>query len=341
MIKTIIIYVIIIFTAMGCDGAANKKTTFEVDLYPANGSIISGRENINFSYSSKIDFDSVVLMISKKKYLFNKAEKELSYFCGNSFGKIPYMISFYKDSKRDSRSNYFIHNPSKPEYKRLDIIKKISRSGTPHTQGYTIDNGVIYESSGEYGKSYIQKVDLKTMRSIAKTAIDGRFYAEGCTIIGDNLYVLTWMEKTILVFNKNSLKLLKTIPITTDGWGLTTDGEYLYYSDGSQYIYKMSPEDFKILEKTEVFTNDGALSHINEMEWIDGYIYANIFTTNLIAKINPVNGVVKTLYDVTGLWEPKPEYYTEDVMNGIAYDSRTKKIYVTGKKWDIVYEVKF
>lgn len=336
------IYPLILMMLSSCGSAAqSKKALSEVKLYPQNGTTISGRDNINFSYESEIDFDSVVLTISSRKLRFNKGDKKLSYLIGNTYGEVPYTVTFYKDSKRESRSQHFTLTAPKPEYKRIEVIKKIKRSGTPHTQGYTIDNGVIYESSGEYGKSYIQKVDLKTMNSIAKTRIDDRFFAEGCAIIGDEVYVLTWMEKSMLIFNKKTLSLIKTIPITTDGWGLTTDGKYLYYSDGSHNIYKVSPKNCEIIEQIEVRTNDGLLNYINELEWIDGYIYANVFTTNFIAKIDPVSGVVKALYDASGLWTEKPEYQTEDVLNGIAYDKQTGKKYITGKKWDIVYEIEF
>lgn len=333
MIKIISIVSLLLMLVVGCDG------DFEVRLSPNSGAIIAVRDSVLVSYSSPEKFDSVIVTIDKAKYKLSAGVIQKYCKFDTRHGSIAYSTTFYKGKKEQTISRIFTNKPKPPLEKKLEVVNSLSRSGNPHTQGYVIDNGVLYESSGEYGKSYIHKVNLLNMKSEKRVNLEDKYFGEGCAIIGDDLYVLTWQEKTLFKFNKNTLELKDTIPISTDGWGLTTDGTYLYLSDGTQFIYTLSATDYKILNKVAVVTDNGSLYNVNELEWIDGYIYANIFMYEHIAKINPKTGAVETLYNASEIWVPTQDIYDQNVLNGIAYDSETKKIYVTGKKWNTVYEV--
>ena len=336
MINKLVVAVFSLMAIISC-GEAQKKN--EIKTYPSQGSVITSRDVIRYGYESDVVFDSVIMSIGRDKYHVNPKLKFVNCKSNASYGNSSYEFTFYKDGSSQTLKKTFKINPKEPEVKKLKVVRTIKRTNTPHTQGYCIDNGVIYESSGEYEKSYVQRVGLNNMKPIKKVNLDGKYFGEGCAIIGNELFVLTWMEKTAFVYNKTNLSLIKTLPIRTDGWGLTTDGVFLYLSDGTSTIYKLSPKDMSVISKVDVITNNGLLNYINELEWIDGYIYANVFTTEYIAKIDPKSGVVLTLYDASGLWLPLPKNFSEDVLNGIAYDSKTKKVYITGKKWDKVFEV--
>ena len=333
MIKSWNIGLLLTLLMFGCE----KKV--EISLTPISGSTLSITDSVLIGYKSSEVFDSVVVNLNGKT--FNLPTQSGKKYCefNTRYGVIPYVVTFYKKGNTQIEVAEFINKVKAPEEKKIKVEKSFSRTGNPHTQGFVIDNGILYKSSGEYGKSYVHKVDLKSMKSLKRTNLENKYFGEGCAIIGDDLYVLTWMENTMFKFNKHTLELIETIPITTDGWGLTTDGKNLFLSDGTQYIYTLSATDYKILNKVAVVTNNGNLGNINELEWIDGYIYANMFLYEHIAKINPNTGVVETLFDASGLYVPKVKYMGDDVLNGIAYDKKTKKIYITGKKWNKVYEV--
>ena len=340
MINKMVLGVCSLLVAISCGGQGSLKKS-DIEIYPSQGSVVVSQDMIRYGYVSDVIYDSVIMVLGKNRYSINPNIKFVN--CKNDIGhgSCSYKLTFYKDNLNETQKRTFQISPQEPEVKKLKIVRTIKRNNTPHTQGYCIDKGVLYESSGEYGKSYVQKVNLNNMKTISRVNLESRYFGEGCAIIGNELFVLTWMEKTVFVYNKSNLALIRTIPIKTDGWGLTTDGKFLYLSDGTSTIYKLSSKDMSVISKIDVITNNGLLNYINELEWIEGYIYANVFTTEYIAKIDPKTGIVATLYNAAGLWNPLPQNLAEDVLNGIAYDSKTKKTYITGKKWNKVFEVKF
>ncbi len=339
MFRLIYIAIIVCTVAVSCVSTP-KITARDVKTYPQSGAEVKINEAIEFSYSSEKSFDSVVLVLDGKRYSFDHSSKSLNSPTINTYRDIEYNVVFY------NKAGNYVYNgslkcyPQPPSYHNVELISSFEHLDKSHTQGYCIDEGKLYESSGEYGKSYIRVIDLKSRKEIARKNIGDRYFAEGIAVIGDELYLLTWMEKTLFVYDKNTLELKKTLPLDLEGWGLTTDGTYLYLSDGSEYIYTISPKDLTILQKNMVVTNNGAVNYINELEWIDGYIYANVFTTDYIVKINPQTWAIESINYAKDLWVPLPENNTEDVLNGIAYDKQSGKVYITGKKWDKVYEVK-
>lgn len=213
-----------------------------------------------------------------------------------------------------------------------------------YTQGYTFYKGDLYEGTGDptrTGRSRLMKVDLKTGKPLLQKNLSDKFFGEGVTILRDTVYQLTWQEHKVFVYTLKDLKLIKEFDLNTEGWGLTTDGQRLIVSDGSGMLYYYDPATFKLLTKSSIMEGNSETYNLNELEYIDGFVYANQYEYPYILKIDPAVGRVVAKYDLTDLWKRvkaiKPDV---DVPNGIAYNDITKKIYITGKYWPEAYEIK-
>jgi glutaminyl-peptide cyclotransferase len=222
----------------------------------------------------------------------------------------------------------------------FSIIKTYPHDTSSYTQGLQIYKDALYEGTGNYGRSHLMKVDLTTGKVVQKVPLDAKYFGEGITILRDTIYQLTWREKTVLVYTLKDFKKIKEFQIGYEGWGLTTDGKDLIASDGSSNLYYYDPSTFNLL-RTQTITESGALSYnLNELEFIDGFIYANQYQAPYIFKIDPGSGSVVSKVDLSPVWDRvKVIDPAADVPNGIAYDSTTKKIYVTGKLWPELYEI--
>lgn len=207
-----------------------------------------------------------------------------------------------------------------------------------YTQGLQFVDGVLWEGTGEWGKSVLQKVDLQSGRAEVLASLPKSEFGEGITVLGDKVYQLTWTNNKVHVYDLQG-NHLKDMRYVGEGWGLTSDGESLYMSNGTTDIYKMNPETFKREGKITVTMRGEAVNFINELEWIDGKIWANVYTTDYVVIINPQTGIVEGLIDFTGLLKPEDVTERTDVLNGIAYDAEGKRIFVTGKLWNKLFEI--
>lgn len=207
-----------------------------------------------------------------------------------------------------------------------------------YTQGLQFVDGVLWEGTGEWGKSVLQKVDLQSGKAEVLAILPKSEFGEGITVLGDKVYQLTWTNNKVHVYDLQG-NHLKDMRYVGEGWGLTSDGESLYMSNGTTDIYKMNPETFKREGKITVTMRGEAVNFINELEWIDGKIWANVYTTDYVVIINPQTGIVEGLIDLTGLLKPEDVTERTDVLNGIAYDAEGKRIFVTGKLWNKLFEI--
>ena len=207
-----------------------------------------------------------------------------------------------------------------------------------YTQGLQFVDGVLWEGTGEWGKSVLQKVDLQNGKAEVLATLPKSEFGEGITVLGDKVYQLTWTNNKVHVYDLQG-NHLKDMRYVGEGWGLTSDGESLYMSNGTTDIYKMNPETFKREGKITVTMRGEAVNFINELEWIDGKIWANVYTTDYVVIINPQTGIVEGLIDFTGLLKQEDVTERTDVLNGIAYDAEGKRIFVTGKLWNKLFEI--
>lgn len=207
-----------------------------------------------------------------------------------------------------------------------------------YTQGLQYVDGILWESTGEWGESVLQKVDLQSGKADVLARLPKSEFGEGVTVLNDKVYQLTWTNNTVHVYDLEG-KLLNDMRYQGEGWGLTTDGEKLYMSDGTERIFRVDPETFR-REATIVVTMQGEpVQYVNELEWIDGRIWANVYTTDYILIINPQSGVVEGIVNCEGLLAKDEMEFDTDVFNGIAYDQTDKRIFVTGKRWPKLFEI--
>ncbi len=235
------------------------------------------------------------------------------------------------------RPDVFSQNSGTP-VQGYKILNTYLHDPTAFTEGLLFKDGFLYESTGQNGSSDVRKVNLETGAVIEKHPLPADKFGEGLSYLNGNFYQLTWLSKTAYVYS-SSLKLLKTLPYDTQGWGLTTDGKSLIQSDGSSTIYYRNASNFKIVKRFKVTDAGKPIEQLNELEWVNGEIWANVWMTDRIARINPNTGKVNAWVDLTGL---KPKFGAGDpgaVLNGIAYDPATKRVFVTGKYWAFLYEI--
>jgi glutamine cyclotransferase len=223
-----------------------------------------------------------------------------------------------------------------PSY-RYKIINTYPHDRAAFTQGLIYQDGCFYESTGLYGHSSLRKVNLKTGMVLKKHSLPSLFFGEGITVFGTKIIQLTWKSKMGFVYNKENFEVLQTFHYPTEGWGITNDGRRLIMSDGSSTLFFLDPETFKEVDKIDVLDQEGAaVKGINELEYIKGEIFANICPTTRIARISPKTGRVTGWIDLAGI---VPFEKDADVLNGIAYDEKNDRLFVTGKLWPKVFEI--
>lgn len=207
------------------------------------------------------------------------------------------------------------------------------------TQGLEVFEGHFIESTGQNGQSSIRKVEIVSGKVKIKEDLDNSYFGEGATVLNDRIYMLTWLNQTGFVFDARTLKKLGNFSFAGEGWGLTNDGQQLIMSNGSNVLNVIDPVRFNVVRSISVTMNGSPVTHLNELEWVDGEIWANVWQSEQIVRIDPVSGRVKGFIDLTGILPDSARDANTDVLNGIAYDSVKKAIYVTGKNWPFVFHI--
>jgi len=219
------------------------------------------------------------------------------------------------------------------------IIKTYPHDRTAFTQGLVIEDGILYESTGEYGSSTLKKIDLETGEVIDSTPLSSEFFGEGITIMNDRVIQLTWRSGKGFVYDKHTFKRLKEFTYRTEGWGITHDGKRLIISDGTSILHFLNPVTFEYEGVIEVRADGRRVVNLNELEYINGEIYANVWQSPWIVKIDPDTGKVSGWIDARGLLQPEDLTREIDAMNGIAYDKKNDRLFLTGKLWPKLFEV--
>ncbi len=222
---------------------------------------------------------------------------------------------------------------------KLQVVKEYPHDVSSYTQGLFFEGDKLYESTGLYGKSTFRMVDLQTGNALRKLDFGSKYFVEGSVMLNGNLYILTWENKVAFVYDAETLEYKTSYSYPREGWGLTTDGKQLIASDGSSRLYFMD-ENFKVERTVTVVLNGKQVRYLNELEYIDGKVWANVYTTDMILVINPKTGEAEASIDCTGLLSKSLRDSDTDVLNGIAYKKDTDQIFLTGKNWKRLYEVK-
>jgi glutaminyl-peptide cyclotransferase len=219
------------------------------------------------------------------------------------------------------------------------IINTFPHDPCAFTQGLVWENGFLYEGTGLEGHSNLRKVDLQTGKILQIYNLPEKYFGEGISIFNNNIFQLTYKSGVGFVYDKETFKLLHQFTYPTEGWGITNDGNRLIMSDGTDNLYFLDPLTCKTISRLKVSDNGSPVWRINELEYIDGSIYANIWQTDTIVIISPNNGNVTGRIDLAGLLTPR-QRQAADVLNGIAYDAKNRRLYVTGKLWPSLFEIK-
>lgn len=222
---------------------------------------------------------------------------------------------------------------------KLQIVNSFPHDRTSYTQGLFFYDGAMYESTGLNGKSTFRKVDISTGKALSKLTFDRKYFLEGSVEKDGNIYMLTWQNQLAFVYDAATLEYKASYSYPREGWGLTTDGKHLVASDGSARLYFMD-DNFRQVRTITVKMDGRPVRYLNELEYIDGKIWANVYMSDLILIINPESGNVEGVVDCTGLLPRQLQYEDTDVLNGIAYNPADGRIYLTGKNWCRLYEVK-
>jgi len=207
------------------------------------------------------------------------------------------------------------------------------------TQGLVFENGVLYEGTGLRGRSTLRRVELETGDILQIRELPAQFFGEGVTIYGNKITQLTWQSNVGFVYDKDSFELLQEFNYPTEGWGITHDGKRLIMSDGTSTLHFLAPETFEEIGRIEVYDNDGPVTRLNELEFVQGEIYANVWQTDRIARISPQTGQVIGWIELKGLLSAKDRGEPVDVLNGIAYDAKNDRLFMTGKLWPRLFEI--
>lgn len=221
----------------------------------------------------------------------------------------------------------------------IEVVAEYPHDTDAYTQGLYFDEGKLYESTGLHGKSTFRKVDLESGEVIKRLDFDKKYFVEGSVRFKDNIYILTWDSRIAFVYDAKTLEYKSSWKYPREGWGLTTDGRQLIASDGSANLYFLD-ENFAQKDKKLVTIENRPVRWLNELEYIDGKVWANVYTTDEIVIINPKTGKVEGVVDCCGLLPKSLRKPSTDVLNGIAYNPDTRKIYLTGKNWPKLYEIK-
>jgi glutaminyl-peptide cyclotransferase len=228
-----------------------------------------------------------------------------------------------------------------PQQLRVGVIERRPHDGASVTQGLELDDGVLYESAGTYGESSVRIVDPVTGEVRQRVDLDDAEFAEGLTVVDDTVIVLTWKEHVAHVLDADTLEERGTFSYDTEGWGLCDDGDRLVMSDGTSTLRFRDRSTFAEVGRVEVTFNGDAVPRLNELECVDGAVYANVWQTDAIVRIDPGSGEITAVVDASGLIDDSERVDSNAVLNGIAYDDATDTFLITGKRWPAMFEVRF
>ncbi len=307
---------------------------------------ITKGQKVELKFVSKVKLDSLFFYVGDSLTAQYKAQDSFSYVWNSSnashLGKYIFRTVAYKDSAAINFLQYvIILSNIKPKLLTYKVIRVYPHDSHAYTQGLVYQDGILYESTGLRGESSIRKEKLETGEIIQSYSLLGNYFGEGIAIWKNEIVQLTWQSHVGFVYDKNTLQKLGEFTYTTEGWGMTQDGKHLIMSDGTNKLYFLDPQTFRVENILPVYDNKGPVRLLNELEYIKGKIYANVYTKDTIVVIDPHTGSILAYIDMAGILPSSDRTPETDVLNGIAYDKTKDRIFVTGKNWPKLFWVKF
>jgi len=348
-------FIFIIFSLLcfvSCGNKSEKKTDKHKkenpELYslasPRNGATFKSGENFVLEIkpvTDTIKMDSCILNIDGKYFsAYNSLPQDFN-VNAIKMGIRRFSIQVYSNNAIISTVPFALKiiPSSAPVGYTYRIVKEYPHDDKAYTQGLFYNNGYLYEGTGLEGKSSLRKVELNTGKILNIHSLDNKYFGEGICLFNNKIYQLTWKNKEGFIYNYDDFSPIGKFNYNTEGWGITNDATNLWMSDGTSYIYKLNPDNMNIIDQIEVYSNTGPQKYINELEYINGEIWANVYGENYIVRIDPRTGEIKGKIDLTNILRKDLIKPDTDVLNGIAYDADKNRIFVTGKNWPRLFEI--
>ncbi|MFD2890426.1 glutaminyl-peptide cyclotransferase [Flavobacterium chuncheonense] len=342
------------FLINACEGEKKiEKNIFSIDtsnlkqVYHLNDTV-----NLLLKNDKNKTIDSIVYYVNDKNVGTVTGNSKLSVVLDQQ--KLGYQkikaLAFYNGTSSEAETNFTIASSIEPKLLTFKIVNTYPHDIKAYTQGFEFYRDTLFEGTGNgagngtgtRGMSSLRKNNYKTGEVAKKIELAPMYFGEGITILNNKVYQLTYKHKEGYVYDADTFEKLKTFKYfdgMQEGWGMTNDGTNLYVSDGTEKIYIVNPETFEPIDYINVYTQHAKIESVNELEWIDGKIWANIYTKDAIAIINPKNGEVESVLNCAALRKEVTNHPDLDFFNGIAYNPKTKTVFVTGKNWDKVFEI--
>ncbi len=351
ILKTFPFFFLLVFLA--CSPEKDHKTgnfsvvkpAFEIKIVDGNNqinrgdslSIIINQVDLNKIYTNiRVTIDGGHFPVSGKfpiDFIFGTTDLNL--------GANKIKVYATSDEKTESKSiTITVLSDTSPELFNYEVLNVYPHNAKSYTQGLVYHDNFLFEGTGQAGFSKLMKLTLEDGKVQQSQKLDKAFFGEGICIHDNKIYQLSWMNQVGFVYDLENFKEIARFNYPGEGWGLTSDSTYLYRSDGTNTIFVHNPNDFSLISSFEVYSNIGQVTHLNELEYINGMIYANIWQAHEIAIINPNNGKLEGLINLKGLLSKKDRNYQTDVLNGIAYDAKKDRLFVTGKNWPKLFEIR-
>ncbi len=286
-----------------------------------------------------IETDSIVYFLNKERLTISGNKISL---VGQKLGQRTLKVKIYsKEKEYGAFKNITIVSSIKPKLYTYKILETYPHDIKAYTQGLEFANDTLYESTGQYKESSLRKTDYKTGEVLQEVLLPDAYFGEGLTILNNKIYQLTWREKTGFIYSLKTMEQTGTFVYgeSKEGWGLCNDGQNIYKSDGTDRIWTLSSNTLAEKDYIEIFTNTSKINSVNELEWVEGKIFANVYQQGSIAIIDPKNGAVEGVIDLTDLKDKVTQHPTLDVLNGIAYNGEPNILYITGKNWDKLFKI--
>lgn len=327
---------IVTLLLMNCgDKSQANKTRLSIDV---NSTTISLNDTLilNIKNPKNLEIDKV------SYYLDDTPIEDRYIFSSGKLGAktVKAKINYNDDSIEVTRTVEFYNNTT-PDIYTYSIVNTYPHDITSYTQGLEFHDGKLYESTGQYGESKLREIDYKNGTIVRNINLDKSLFGEGLTILNETIYQLTWKSGLGFTYDLNNFEKTGSFKYgkSKEGWGLCNDGKKLYKSDGTERIWSLNPDTLIEDEFIQVYTDKGKIPSLNELEWINGKIYANIYQRNGVAVINPETGAVEGVVDFSPLRKLVKQHDGLDVLNGIAYNPDSQTIFITGKRWNKLFEV--
>lgn len=330
----------------------DEKNLFSIDTSALKQVYqLDERVNLVLKNENKETIDSVVYFINDTKIGSVKNNTSFTFDLKNQ--KLGYQgvkaIVHANATSYEANANFMVASNTNPKELKYKIVNTYPHDSKAYTQGFEFYRDTLYEGTGNgegkgtgtRGISSLRKTNYKTGEVYKTVPLAQEYFGEGITILNNKVYQLTWLNNEGYVYNADTFEKIKTFKYfkQMQGWGLTNDGKHIYMSEGSEKIYILDPETLQEVDYINVYTKKSKIEALNELEWIDGKIWANVYGRDAIAVINPKNGAVEGIMNLSDLKTKITQHPDVDVLNGIAYNPKTKTIFVTGKNWDKTFEI--